>query len=571
MLTLITSSCALTNEDIKWSDEGNTYRLTPTDKIATEKEYTIKAVEFPSPVRGVGKIDGGIRPERPVVPFIVLELYRDIINNPNPIDIFGLGIGDEYIVPDKELRITIDNIPDNMSQDWVYEYYNPWVIIKTQKRSIPNLDITINLKDASGKSIDEDNIKSGDDIEADIKIKNTGEDTINDVSFNIDPDPLLLKNVVETDILKDTIYKLNKDEEKIINVSFTIPVYLEEREYEIRVNATGYDIKDLVYNFKTSKKIKTKGDIESIYVEKQVARNTTYLKEYVHVVLNIVNTGHLAVSNIIINDSIPDRLIFVKDGVIYNRTQFSFNKSSIGPSDSWTIDYNLKPIEPGIYILPKFDVNFSAGGKYLSATSSEVGFRVFGPKVVLNKSATDMGNGIVEVMVKAKNMGNGFTKVIIEDTIPDNTALISGKVTLTTSLYPDAEKAMSYTIKLTDKNISNLIWSPARANYYLDDWKFSTTSDEEYEEGHIVKEGRPLEGGTKTHIVIIKSATASGGIYPKVPVPKIEESQKKAVATIPAKTPTKTPKKSIPGFILHDSLFGVLVLILSGVLLKNKR
>lgn len=570
-LTSLTLSYALTNENIKWADEGNTYRLIPTDNTITEKEYTIKVVEFPSPVRGEMKIDGGIRPERPVVPFARFELYRDIINNPNPIATFGLGIGDDYITSDKELRITIDNIPDNMSQDWVYEYYNPWVTIKTQKRAIPNLDIAINLKDTSGDSIDEDNIKPGDSIEAEISIKNTGEDAINDLNINIDPDPLLLKDIMKTNVLKDTISQLNKDEERIFDVSLKAPVYLEEKEYEIIVNTTGHDIKDAIYNFNASKKIKVKGDIEYIYVEKQVTKNTTYLKDYVHVLLNIVNTGHSTVSNITIKDAIPERLIFVKDGAVYNQTQFSFNKSSIGSSESWTIDYNLKPSEPGIYILPKLEANFSVGGKDLSATSAEVGFRVFGPKVVLSKSAVDLGNDLIEVIVKAKNIGNGFTKIIIEDNIPNNTILILGKTNLTTSLDPDVEKVMNYTIKSSEKNISNLTWSPARANYYLDDWKFNTSSDEIYEEGHIVKEGRPLEGGTKAHIIIITPVTTPT-IYPEVAVPEIENNQKKVVATIPAETPIKTPEKSISGFILYDSIFSIIILlILSGVLYKNKR
>lgn len=70
ILMLTTSSHALDNEDIKWSDEGNTYRLTRTDNIFTEKEYTVEAVEFPSAVRGYKAIDGSMSTERPVSPFV---------------------------------------------------------------------------------------------------------------------------------------------------------------------------------------------------------------------------------------------------------------------------------------------------------------------------------------------------------------------------------------------------------------------------------------------------------------------------------------------------------------------
>lgn len=568
MLALTTSYYALTDENINWSEEGNTYKLTPTDNMVTEKEYTFKAVDFPSPVRGERTIDGGIRPERPVIPFVQLELYKDIINNSNPIDTFVLGIGDEYISANKELRITINDIPNSMSQDWVYEYYNPWAIIKVQKRSVPNLDIQINLKDGSDNDIDEDEIRSGDNIKAEIKMKNTGEDTIHSMSFNIVPDPLLLKNVIMTNKLKDTISQLNKNEERITDVYLTIPISLEEKEYDVHVNVTGHDINNVIYNFNVSKKIKVKGDIESIYVEKQIARNTTYLKEYAHVVLNIVNRGHLTVSDIRINDAIPDRLIFIKDGVTYNHTQFSFNKSSIGPSDSWTIQYNLKPTEPGIYILPKFEANFSAGGKELRASSGEAGFRVFGPKVVLKKSAMDLGNGIVEVIITVKNIGNGFTRTTIEDQLPENTVLILGKASLTMSLDPYSEKVMNYTIKAHDTNITNLTWPPARASYYLDDWKFSTSSDEEYEEGHIVREGRSLEGGTKTYIVIITPVATPTEIPIEAIIPEIEENQKKVVATIPIRMPV--PEKSIPGFGFYEFIFLIILVLLKINLIKDK-
>jgi len=171
------------------------------------------------------------------------------------------------------------------------------------------------------------------------------------------------------------------------------------------------------------------------------------------------------------------------------------NKSSIGPSESWTIEYSLKPKEPGIYILPQFDVNFSVGERNISATSSEVGFRVFGPQVVLVKSAVDMGNGVVKITVSAKNIGNGPTRVVIKDKLPNHTVLISGSENATMSLNPDSEKITEYTIKAEDTNISNITWSPAIAIYYLDDWRFNTSSDEEYQAGHRVEEGYQLKGG----------------------------------------------------------------------------
>lgn len=552
----------LKNEDIKWSEDGNTYKLTRSDSMVTEKHYTVKAVEFPFPVRGYRKLDGSIYTERPVSPFVKFELYKDMATNPKPIDTFTLGIGDEYVLPDQETRITINDIPGSTSQDWVYEFYNPWVVIKTQSRAIPNLDISISLKYPSGDSVDSGDIRPGSDIDVKISIKNTGHDFIDDVSFDINPGQLLVKDASANDKLRDTIYRLNVDEEKIVDVSLTIPISLEEKEYKIKVNTTGHDVKDIVYNFNAYTTLKVRSDIDAIYVEKRASRNTSYLKEYVGVALSIVNTGHTTISNIQIHDAIPDRLIFIKDGGIQKYTQFSLNKSSLGPSESWSISYSLKPKEPGIYILPKLDVKFSIGDKKLEATSDEVGFRVFGPHVILTKSVRDMGKGVIDVIVNVKNFGNGPTRAIVNDSIlPDGTSLISGETKMTVYLDPDAEKVMKYTIKSHGANISKLVWSPAKAIYYLDDWRFNTTSDEKYEAGHRV-EDRPLAGGTRAHIIILAPA-ATPPQYVEVTVPKIEEKQKRVVATIPVKTPMQASDKSIPGFILHELVLLSIIIILS--------
>lgn len=561
ILVLVIPSYALDNEDIKWSEEGNTYRLTQTDNTFTEKGYTIKAVEFPSAVRGYKTINGSIYTERPVTPFVKFELYKDIINNTDLVDTFTIGIGEEYVLPDQETRITVSEIPGSTSQDWVYEYYNPWVTIKAQTRSVPSLDISIGLVYASGDSIDANDIRPGSDINAKITIKNTGGDFIDDVIFNIDPGQLLVKDTTINNKLIDTVPKLYKDEEKVVDMSLTIPVSLEEKEYEIRVNAAGQDIKDVTYNFNVSTKIKVKSDIDAISVGKSVSRSTSYLKEYVGVTLNIINTGHTTISNIRIHDAIPDRLIVIKDGAIQNYTELLLNKSVLGPSESWTVSYSLKPTEPGIYILPKFDANFSIGDNNLSATAGEVGFRVFGPQVVLTKSVRDMGNGVIDVIVMAKNVGNGPTRAVVNDSVlPSNTVMISGETTMTVSLDPDVEKAMSYTIRSSEVNISKLIWSPARAIYYLDDWRFNTTSDERYEEGHRIEEERPLEGGIGAHIIIL-APVVTPTPYVEVTVPQVQEEKKKVVATI-ARTPMQTPEKSIPGLMLHESILLLTIIVL---------
>jgi len=565
IILMVQNACAIEDKDIRWS-EGNSYRVTPTDNMLTEIDYTIKIVDFPSPVRGVRTINGTV-PERSVIPFVTLEIYKDIINNSNPIDILSLGIGDEYITEDKELKIILDDMPGDMSQDWVYEYYNPWANIKIQKRALPNLDISITLKDE--EEIEEDNIKPGDMFKIEVKIRNTGEDILKNIEFRV-VDTSLLMIPKES---KYYIYRLDKDEEKIEKIEVVAPTFLEEKEYEIYVNVTGYDIKQVSYSWNASKTIKVKGDLELIYVNKTVSRPSIYLRENAFVILSIVNRGLLPMNNITIYDSIPDDLLFL-DNKNISMGKFSFHKDSIGPSDSWILKYSLKPLEPGIYILPRFKASYFIGGRYFELFSEEAGFRVFGPIVALNKSANKkdgFGYDIVEVTVSAKNIGNGFTRIIIEDELPEGATLISGRLNMTTYLDPGIEKIMNYTIKIS-RNVTS--WPPARATYYLDDYKFNITSNEkvegikvhtipiekgEEEKGEKEEKGEGDKGEKEEKGE--KGEEVAEGVT--TTLPEVEASQKRVVATIPAKTPAQV--SGIPGFRFYELLVVTVLILLKSI------
>lgn len=542
---------AVSNADLKWS-QGNTYTLTPKDSVVTEKDYTIKAIDFPPPVRGRRTVNDTIAPDNPVTPAVTLELYKDIINNTNPIATFILVPGDEYITEDQELRITIDDIPGSTSQDWVYEYYNPWASIRIQKRAVPSLSIDMSSMDSSGNNMSEESISSEESFKIDITIKNTGEDVLNNVEFKITPDPLLLKSVAITNKLKDSVYRLDAGNEKVVEITLAAPASQEEKEYEINAEAAGYDIKDILYTANASMKIKVKGATESILVNK-TTKNTVYLKENVNVILSVVNRAHLTIYDIKAYDSIPDKLSLLKDNIVYeNVTEFIFNKSSIEPDQSWTLSYVLKPAEPGVYVLPKFKINYSMGGKEFNSSSDEAGFRVFGPKVILNKSIAREGNDTVEITVTAKNIGNGFTTVKIEDELPRNATLVSGKTNLSTPLDIDAEKALAYTIKIQGQK--DITWPQARATYYLDDYKFSTSSDERISFSEQVPAVTPTINPT-----------------PAATPPVVEETQKKVVATIPAKAPVQAQEKKfpIPGFRYYESLIGIILITIAGLLARR--
>lgn len=527
---------AISDENLEWFG-GIVYKLTPDDNMVTDKDYTIKAVEFPAPVRGIRTINGTI-PERLVVPFVGLEIYKDMVNNSNPIDNFTLGIGDEYITADKDMKITLVSMPGNMSSYWVYEYYNPWANIKIQRRTIPTLIVRFK------NDTREDTIDPGDTFKINITIKNIGNDTATNVNYDINIGSLVLKS--NTAPMKDTVGNLDKDQQKIIEITLEAPAAVEGREYDIYVNMTAYDSLGTFHSWNASKKINVRSITDSILISK-TTENSIYLKENIDVILSITNMGPLYMDNIKIYDFIPEGLLLVKDNVIFkNTTEISFDKYSLGSGESYTYIYMLKPIDPGIYVLPKFRINFSIRGKELNLTSNEKGFRVFGPKVVLDKSVMykgkdDKKNDIIDVKISAKNVGNGFAaRVTIDDQLPENATLVSGDTHILTSLDVDDVKTINYVVSMSGFRGMNLIsWPPAMVTYYLDDYKFSTFSEKTTEE--IYKD-------------LFRNETIN--------IP-INETPKRVVATIPAKTP-KPPEKGtgVEFYIIVIGIIGTITILI---------
>jgi uncharacterized repeat protein (TIGR01451 family) len=561
---------AIKDSDLVWSSTISTYQMIPTNNMVTEGNYTIKAIEFPAPVRGGMNINGSIVPLNPVVPAVKFELYYDIINNPKPIDTFAFGVGDYYITKDQNFKISLNDIPGELSQDWVYEYYNPWVSINIQKRAVPTLDIAITLEDSAGDALNESDIKTGDIFRIIVDIKNTGEDIIKNVNYNIDIGNMTLRSVSGSGKLKDSVYQLNVNEIKTVDINVMAPISIDPSDDDIQVNATGNDIKDIMYEFGNDHPFSVQGAIDSISVYKQALKTTYYMKEPVHVTLNVVNTGPIDINGVQLHDAVPEELQLLENNSLRDIRELSYNKSSVGSDSSWNIEYILESMAPGIYILPASSINFSMQGRKFTMTTAEVGFRIFGPVLLLNKSVTDTGNGL-EITVTASNIGNGFaSRVSIEDQLPQDATIISGDVNLTTSLDVGVEKSMSYVINMPkSENISAIIWPPAKATYYLDDYKFNTSSDKKIVEGTF-DVGRSPEGGTNIHEVLVPITVVT--TYPTATIPKITETEKEVVATIPASTPIQTPEKSVPGFESYESLFCIfMIVILSGFLLKNKK
>jgi hypothetical protein len=318
------------------------------------------------------------------------------------------------------------------------------------------------------------------------------------------------------------------------------------------------------------------------------------MKESDAIVLSISNFGKMYMNDISINDSIPHNVILGnmnkdKDTNLViitnnnnankNITEFFLNKSYIGPGESWSFVYNLKPLGPGIYVLPRFNLSFSMLGRKFETQSIGAGFRVFGPKIVISKIAkrNEQNNELIDVNVYAKNIGNGYAKFTIYDQLPDGAELVSGKLSLTNFIPPGKEDVLYYNMKMKNQmtEINASLWPAAKAIYFLDDYKFVTYSNESLPYEGLVWTIEQVER-EKVKFTEIGKANKDTETIPEIippieSLPEMTETQKTVVATIPAKTSVKTPEKSIPGFRFLDVTLDVILAFLFSLLLVKKK
>ncbi|MDL5502973.1 MAG: hypothetical protein QSU88_07140, partial [Candidatus Methanoperedens sp.] len=135
---------AFTTDEIEWAPaiEGTLYK----GDTLTNAPYMVKAVQFPSPVRGFKNFKGEIIPETSVDPMVYLEVYKD-----------GTFLKEALLTPqsgpdldpDYEVKISGTGFLLGNSKEWVMEYYKPWAKVAISLRGKPEFDVTVTTEKKS--------------------------------------------------------------------------------------------------------------------------------------------------------------------------------------------------------------------------------------------------------------------------------------------------------------------------------------------------------------------------------------------------------------------------------------
>ena len=530
-------AAAFITDEIEWAPavEGTLYK----GNNLTNGPYMVKAVQFPSPVRGFKNFKGDIIPETSVDPMVYLEVYKDGTFLKEAL--LTMQSGPE-LDPDYEFRISATDFLPGNSREWVMEYYKPWAKVAVSLRGKPELNVTVTTEKASYTS------SSDQIITAKVNIKNNGDAIAKNVDVFLNPDKLVLRGG-GTGQLHQSYLELKKDESKSYEVIFLVPDVVDQTTYNLSADTKSIDVKNLEYKSSGSVSITVSPKQNYYSVSKAFSKSRIYLNDMLMVRLNVANNGAMDMTDIILTDSINPNFELKSD------TPLTWNIPVIKPGEWKDIGYSIKPLETSIngFTFPVVNAQFKVNNKQYNISSNASTVIVNGPKIIINKTIDKQFINIsddVTVTVSIQNIGNIATRMEVKDFLPENVSLVSGSTSLdSTFLELNTPIGFSYIIRVNTRE--NIELPAAIANYTGIEYRGMTRSS--------VKSGRP--------VITVIDPTMNRSINPAIPTltPNVQMKSGETTLTQATSSPIAsepTPTPITPGF---DIMFGIMALAFAAV------
>ncbi|CAG0976412.1 MAG: hypothetical protein OIN86_07790 [Candidatus Methanoperedens sp.] len=530
----ISPASSFSTGDIEWASAvtGTLYK----GNSLANGEYTVKAVELASPVQGYKNFNGDIVPETPVEPSVLLDIYKNGVFVREIVMSLQSGA---YIDPDYEVMISATGFTAKNSRDWVYEYYNPWASISISLRGKPKLELTLTT-DKTAYTSNSDQI-----ITATITIKNSGDAFAENIDVNLVIGDLKLRG---GDIRELHHYytRMNKGESQSFATLLLVPGLIDQKSYNLSMNAKGNDLKGLDYNTATSLSI-TVSPAQNYFIMSKSVKDRMYLKNSAAVMITVSNGGIYDINNIHINDRMNENFDVKSD------TPLQWDITLLKPGEDWRTTYSIKPLEASLsgFIIPLAVANFTVNNKPYTASSQAITLVVNGPKIILNKTVSKPVINISErvtVTVTLKNVGDIGTRFELIDSLPDGVNLVEGSTSLSNWLDPNTVQGFSYNISMDTEGKFEL--PAAILNYTNVEYRGTTreVKSSDKPEITVVDPGKPVPNST-----VIQTSNGSENT-----------TRQRAADTIPAGNIQPTPLT--PGF---GSIFSIIILILVAVLRRK--
>ncbi len=271
------------NSELQWT-EGVSKEILRGQSL-TYMGYSVKAVLFPSPVESDKYKEA---PEESVETFVGLEISKS--------DVFDetilLTTTESYISPDGEIRVTVKQLPSALAKEWLFESYNPWVVVGIESRGVPNLEISIDTE--------KDEYTPSSEIPVTFTIENIG--TADAVNVDME---IQTRLPVKRGHLKYQYNRIGKDDSITEELIFMSPTPDNQETFQIVANVSGYDVKDLPYSVKTQKNIVVSLIAPKCLSIRKSTSSKIYLKDMAVVSFSVKNSGDCFLKDVTITDRVP--------------------------------------------------------------------------------------------------------------------------------------------------------------------------------------------------------------------------------------------------------------------------
>ncbi|CAG0949734.1 hypothetical protein METP3_00137 [Methanosarcinales archaeon] len=438
----VNPAASFSQSEIEWAPAvtGTLYK----GNSLSNGDYTVKAVQLASPVKGFKNFKGEIVPETPVEPSVLLEIYK---NGVLIKEIVMTLQSEAYKDPDYEVMVSATEFTAKSAREWVYEYYNPWAKISISLRGKPKLEITVKTDKTTYTS------HSDQAITAKVTIKNNGDAFAQNVYLDLDTGGLKLRGGDEKELHKYYL-RVEKGTSQIFDTIMLVPSLIDQKSYNFSINAKYDDLKNLKYNSISVTPI-TVSPQQNYFIISKAVRDRMYLKNTATVMITVSNGGIYDIFNIHINDSINDNFDLKTD------TPIGWDIPLLKPGEDWRTTYNIKPMEASLsgYIIPAAIADFTVNNKPYTASSQITTMVVNGPKIILNKTVSKSIVNISElvtVTVSIKNVGDIGARFEAKDTLPDSVNLAGGSTSLAEWLDANSIQGFSYNISIENEGMIEL-------------------------------------------------------------------------------------------------------------------
>lgn len=434
LLTVLTGEAMAADlTKIQW-EEGISSTL-HRDQVITYNGYTAKVVMFPPPVESDRY---KAVPDEPVEPYVGLNISKDGVF----INTTVLGLTESYVSPDGNVKITAKELPSQYGTEWLFESYNPWVVLQLSPRGKPVLGITADTEQ------DEYTFQASTEIVAVVTLENKGTAD----AINVDAN-LRTELRVKSGSLNYHFDKIGIGEIITKTVTFFTPAVTEQRTVTILANISGYDVMDNFYNSEFEKTVTISSEPQVSLSISKSANDKAYLKDNIMVSLSLTNGGKYDLKNVSITDSVPPEFKLLNNHSLHWLVD-------IPAGGYWDYHYLIKPLTPnkdGIELTSAM-AEFSQQNEYYSIQSNNPVVIVYGPKITVTKK-TDVSEvspgDTVTVTVGVENTGSTPTKATINDTLPESATLVNGSTEFDEYLQAGEQAAFTYAIKInSDRPVS---------------------------------------------------------------------------------------------------------------------